>query len=355
MNRKTKMNSFIRKLIIVTAAAGFMGQVQAGVKVYVPLGSANEILVIDAERDEVVGRIGDVTNAHGLAVTADGNYLVAGSMSLAPKDQKIPEGMSEDEHSAHHSSAKDQDTTAKYGASFVSLFSAQTMRMVQRFEVDGITHHSAVTPDGRYAVSTHTSAGNISIIDLIDRKLVKTIATGPVPNYALISGDGSYVYVSNSGNNTISEIETGQWTVKRTFNVGTAPEHMVFSSDEQSIYVVNVGDNAVATVSRADGKVTNIYPVGEGPHGIDLSDDRGTLFVSSKSGNQLSAINTATGETNSIALEPKPYHIASITGTGKLYVSSRAEPWIWVLDQESLAVLRKIPITGAAHQMVVVQ
>jgi len=130
---------------------------------------------------------------------------------------------------------------------------------------------------------------------------------------------------------------------------------MVFSSDEQSIYVVNVGDNTVATVSRADGKVTNTYPVGEGPHGIDLSDDSGTLFVSSKSGNQLSAINTATGETNSVALAPKPYHIASITGTGKLYVSSRAEPWIWVLDQESLGVLRKIPITGAGHQMVVVQ
>jgi hypothetical protein len=95
-----------------------MGQVQAGVKVYVPLGSANEILVIDAERDEVVGRIGDVTNAHGLAAIADGNYLVAGSMSLAPKNQKIPEGMSEDEHNAHHSSAEDQDTKAKYGASF---------------------------------------------------------------------------------------------------------------------------------------------------------------------------------------------------------------------------------------------
>jgi DNA-binding beta-propeller fold protein YncE len=156
-----------------------MGQIQAGVKVYVPLGAANEILVIDADRDEVVGRIGDVTNAHGLAATPDGNYLVAGSMSLAPKDQKIPEGMTVDEHNAHHPSASGGDTKTSYGASFVSLINVETKRVVQRFEVDGITHHSAVTPDGRYAVSTHTTAGNISIIDLINRKLVKTISTGP--------------------------------------------------------------------------------------------------------------------------------------------------------------------------------
>jgi hypothetical protein len=79
------------------------------------------------------------------------------------------------------------------------------------------------------------------------------------------------------------------------------------------------------------------------------------LFVSSKSGNQLSAINLASGNKSNITLGPKPYHIANITGTGKLYVSSRAEPWIWVLDQDSLGVLRKIPIKGAGHQMVVVQ
>ena len=349
------MNSTIRKLIIVIAFLGLMGQVQAGVKVYVPLGDANEILVIDGDRDEVVGRIGDVTNAHGLAATPDGNYLVAASMSLAPKDQKIPKGMTADEHNAHHKSSDGEDKNAGNGVSFVSLLDAETMRVVQRIEVDGITHHSAVTPDGRYAVATHTTAGNISIIDLINRKLVKTISTGPVPNYVLISSDGRYVYVSNSGNNTISEIETSQWTLRRSISVGATPEHMVFSSDEQTIYVINAGDNTVATVSLADGKVTSIYPVGEGPHGIALSDDNGTLFVSSKNGNQLSAINIATGNTSNIALEPKPYHVASIMGTGKLYVSSRAEPWIWVLDQDSLEVLRKIPIKGAGHQMVVVQ
>ncbi len=349
------MNSTIRKLIIIIAFLGAMAQAQAGVKVYVPLGNANEILVIDGERDEVIGRTGDVTNVHGLAATPDGKYLVAGSMSIASQNQEIPEGMTADEHNAHHKNPDGEVKKPSNGVSFVSILDAETMRVVQRIEVDGITHHSAVTPNSRYAVATHTTTGNISIIDLINRKLVKTVSTGPVPNYALISSDGKYVYISNSGNNTISEIETSQWTLRRNMTVGTTPEHMVFSPDEQSIYIINAGDNTVSKVSLANGKVTNTYPVGEGPHGLDLSDDKNTLFVSSKSENQLTAINIATGSTARIELGPKPYHIASIAGTGKLYVSSRVKPWIWVLDQNSLEVLRKIPIKGAGHQMAVVQ
>ena len=111
----------------------------------------------------------------------------------------------------------------------------------------------------------------------------------------------------------------------------------------------------MSRVSLLDATVTNVYPVDKGPHGIAISDNNRTLFVSSKSGNQLDTIDLATGNTNNIKLDPKPYHIASIPGTGKLYVSSRAKPWIWVLDQNSLEVLRKIPIKGEGHQMVVQQ
>jgi DNA-binding beta-propeller fold protein YncE len=349
------MKNLIKKLIIVVSFFSAVGQVYAGTTVYIPVGGANEILIIDGDQDKIVGRIGEVMNAHGLAATPDGKYLVAGSMSLAPKDQIIPEGMTAEEHSAHHNSSNDQNSNANNGLSFVSLIDTTTSRVLQRIEVDGISHHSAITPDGRYAISTHTTAGGISIIDLNNRSLLKKISTGPVPNYVLISGDGEYVYVSNSGNNTISEIETSQWILRRNFSAGMTPEHMVFSPDEQTIYVNNVGDNTVAAIPLADGKVSKVYQVGRGPHGIDLSDNGSTLFVSSKIGNKLTSINIASGIMTDINLEPMPYHIKSIKGTGKLYVSSRAKPWIWVLNQESLQVLRKIPINGEGHQIVMVQ
>jgi hypothetical protein len=42
-----------------------------------------------------------------------------------------------------------------------------------------------------------------------------------------------------------------------------------------------------------------------------------------------------------------------VRGQGTLYVSSRAENRIWVLDQQTLAPRGEIAIRGIGHQMVV--
>ena len=185
--------------------------------------------------------------------------------------------------------------------------------------------------------------------------LFKTIATGPVPNYVLISNDGKFAYVSNSGNGTVSEIAIDQWSVRRNFKTGATPEHMVFSQDGKTLYVINVGDNSVSATSIADGESLNTYSAGNGPHGIDISDDGKRLFVSNKKGNDLTLVDIDAGTSSMRSLAPAPYHIKSIRGTGKLYVSSRAQPWIWVIDQKSLDIISKIPIKGEGHQMVLVQ
>lgn len=128
----------------------------------------------------------------------------------------------------------------------------------------------------------------------------------------------------------------------------------MFSADEEILYVIDVGDNSVAAVSLEAGTVARSFEVGDGPHGIDISDDGKNLYVSHKQGNGLTVIDIESGSSSATAMAPAPYHIKSITGTGKLYVSSRAKPWIWVVDQNSLEVIRKIPIIGEGHQMTIV-
>lgn len=349
------MNKLINKITIVLVSLGYLGMAQAANTIYIPIGSANEVLIIDADLDKVVGSIGDVTNAHGLASSTVDSLLVAGSMSLAPETQKIPEGMSEDEHSAHHVSGEDQSKQPVNNAGYISIIDAKAKRVLKRIDVVGISHHSVVTPDGRYALSTHTTTGNVSIIDMKSKSLHGTIATGPVPNYVLVSSDGKMAYVSNSGNGSVSEIALDQWKVRRNFKVGNAPEHMVFSKDQKTLYVINVGDNSVSAVSISDGKSIGSFSVGNGPHGIDISDDGKRLFVSNKKGNSLTFIDIESGATDSRSFTPNPYHIKSIEGTGKLYMSSRSQPWIWVVDQKSLEVIKKIPIKGEGHQMALVQ
>ncbi len=328
--------------------------------VYIPLGNANKILVVDAKSDKIRGTIGDVQNIHGFAVTPDGRFLIAGSnVEVQPGKETMPPkptGMSEEVHRSHHS-APPAAKAYTVGKSYVSIIRSNDYRIIRRIEVKGAVHHNAVTPDGRYAISTHTSAGGISLIDLKTYKVFKTIATGLAPNYAIVTRDGSRIYVSNTGNKTVSEIDTKNWVVTRNMIVGLAPEHMVISSDEATLYVNNVGDGTVSVLALATGKVVKTYQVGKQPHGIALADDGGNLFVTSKKENRLTMINLANNKKRSISLSPAPYHLTAITGTGKLYASSRKEPKIWVIEQSTLkkSGVIKLPVGAFGHQITVVK
>ena len=328
--------------------------------VYIPLGNANKILVVDAKSDKIRGTIGDVQNIHGLAVTPDGRFLIAGSnVEVQPRKKAIPPkptGMSEEEHRRHHS-APPASKAHTVGKSYVSIICTNDYRVIRRIEVRGAVHHNTVTPDGRYAISTHTSAGGISLIDLKTYKVFKTIATGLAPNYAIVTRDGSRIYVSNTGNKTVSEIDTKNWIVTRNMIVGLAPEHMVISPDEVTLYVNNVSDGTVSVLALATGKVVKTYRVGKQPHGIALADNGKSLFVTSKKDNRLIMINLTNNRKRSVGLSPAPYHLTAITGTGKLYASSRKEPKIWVINQATLKTsgVIKLPKGASGHQMTVVK
>lgn len=349
---KTKITVLFLALVVAAPAA------MADTIVYVPLGSAGEVLVIDAASDRIVGQIAGLEEVHGLAGAAGGDYLVAGSYAETTPDQPAippkPKGMSEAEHRAHHAMPAESAATDREAVSVVSVIRVKDRKVVRRITVPGAVHHTAVTPDGRYAVATLPNDGGVGVIDLAAFKFLKTVPTGPLPNYAALSADGKRLYVSNAGNGTISEIDTARWMVRRNFAAGSSPEHLVLSPDDGTLYVNNVDAGTVSVISLERGAVVRTYEIGGALHGIDLSDDGRTLFVSAKENNKLVAIDLEKGRMRSISLDPAPYHLTAVRGTGKLYVSSAEEPKIWVVDQKSLALLGDIPIRGKGHQMVVV-
>ncbi len=343
---------------LAVALAGAASPAMAKSIVYVPTGSADGILVIDAARDEILGTIGGVEAVHGLASTPDGRFLVAGSFSEREEGEAVlppkPKGMSEAAHRSHHAAPAGDIAAEGKTVSLVSLIRTADRTVMHRIKVPGAVHHTAVAPDGRHAVATHPNGGGISVIDLVGLKALKTVTTGAAPNYAVFRADGKRLYVSNAGKGTISEIDTDGWIVRRTLVVGKSPEHMVLSPDGRTLYVNNVDTGTVSVVSLERGETVRTYAVGGELHGIDLSDDGKTLFVSGREQNKLIAIDLGGGPTRSAPLAPSPYHLTVIRGTGKLYVSSAEEPKIWVIDQRSLRPRGEIPITGEGHQMAVV-
>lgn len=360
------MNLILRCMIRMCRNAGpaaVAGMVTVGsvlsvanaVEVYVPLGSANEIIVIDGMRDEITGNIKGIPAVHGLAGTRDGRFLIAGSYAereLGSGAPAKPSGVTEDEHASHHALPPPEREKPSGAISMVSVIRTSDRSAIRRIDVSGVVHHVAVSPNGRVAVVTHPDEDGISAIDLSSYRVLAEVATGPLPNYAAFSPDGDRVYVSNAGNETVSVVDVKRWSTVKNIVVGNSPEHVVMSKDGSMLYVNNVDDGTVSVISTESATVVNTIPVGPTPHGIDLSDDGKTLFVAVLEDNKLVAVNLPTGSSRSVPLSPEPYHLMTVRGMGKLYVSSATHGKIWVVDQVSLAVLRTIEIPGKGHQMV---
>lgn len=321
----------MNRMILGTFAAGLMTSAVAlaGPTVYVAGGTSNEVFVIDAATDELVESFSGFANAHGLVATPDGEYVVAGSLN-------------------EEAEAKSGENSGLY------LLHPAHGHVMAVIPVAGMTHHQAITPDGRWVLSTHMTRGTVSVMDVQSGEVVATVSTGPGPNYTLVSKDGTAAFVSNSGNGTISEIDLADWSVRRTLEAGPAPEHMVFAPDEETIFVTNPRAGTISAVARGDGKVVRTYQVGADVHGLDISDDGRTLFATSKMDQRLTAIDIVSDTRRSLALEPSPYHLTAIRGTGKLYVSSSQAPTLWVVNQADLSLRKEIAIRGEGHQMSIV-
>lgn len=345
-------------ILMILMMAMFPGSVLGRQLIYVPTGDSNKIIIIDTESDRIIGSIDELENAHGLSASPNSEFLVAGSMlshqpgEASPVDAVKPGEVSEEEHQAHHAS----DAAGAEKQSYISIVHPRHGHVMRRITVQGLTHHTAVSPDGNIAIAVHSQSGGISVIDLKSNSVSHVIKTGEAPNYALFSSAGRHLYVSNAGNDAISEIDTRNWSIVRTINTGKGPEHMEFSANGKYLYVANVFDGTASEINIKTGKITRGFTVGKSPHGLALSGDGKELFVSAKDDNQLKRFDIETGAVKSMELAPGPYHITYLEKLKKLYVSSREAPKIWVIDPADLHVLSEIDFdSGVAHQMVIVE
>ncbi len=169
----------------------------------------------------------------------------------------------------------------------------------------------------------------------------------------MFSPDSSRAYVTNSGDGTISEIMVEHQMVRRTLPAGDSPEHIVMNEDGTALYVANVDAGTVSELSVESGDIHRSFQIGGLLHGLDITEDGQTLFVSGNGEDKLSAVDLPSGNIRSVKIGPAPYHLTVIDGTDKLYVSSRDEPLVWVVDRRNLTKLGTIPIEGEGHQMVV--
>jgi len=124
------------------------------------------------------------------------------------------------------------------GKKSVDILSPDGKTLLHSYSMDEVPTGVAVDGDNAY-ITTFETVGRLLIMPLKTGRVEASIPTGSGACFPLLSPDGKKVYVSNQFQNTVVEIDLMQRKVMRTVNVLREPKAKVLSPDGKFLFVAN--------------------------------------------------------------------------------------------------------------------
>lgn len=140
----------------------------------------------------------------------------------------------------------------------------------------------AVSADGKMIYVISQDKDELLLLNVTNRKIVKTIGTGHHPHTVIINREGTTAYVSNQWADNISVIDLGKGIVTDTLKTAGGPAGLSLSSDQKFLYVVNSYSSDISIIDPATGEEKKRLTAGNNPTGACLSPDGRSLYVTSR-------------------------------------------------------------------------
>jgi YVTN family beta-propeller protein len=157
----------------------------------------------------------------------------------------------------------------------------------------GPEYVEARPPDGRILYVANLWSP-ISVVDLVENRVIRNIDSGVTPHGLSFTKDGSRLFIVNMHSNTLSIIDAQRHEIIKTIPVGKNPEYVKLSPDERFAYVTNLGEDTVSKIDLGNlDAIKSKIPVGKGPHGIAFSDNGEIAYISNMKSNDVSVIDTS--------------------------------------------------------------
>ncbi len=147
----------------------------------------------------------------------------------------------------------------------------------------------ALAPDAPLAYVTHPDLGSVSVVDLAEQRVLRTIKMSGSP-FGVAVASGGRLYVADWNSDEVSVIETSSETPAKTIKAGRAPAHLLLTPDEKLLFVANRESDSISAVRTADLTIAATIPVGHAPFAIALSPDAKRLYVGNVQSGNVSVI-----------------------------------------------------------------
>ena len=184
-----KAGRVVKKIDLLLRGGHYL-QIQPGTdKLYYPHRNDNRVVVIDTKSDRILKIIPVEGGPVGVAFAPNGDVWLHedGDGSVTVVDSKT-------------------DTVAKV----IPTGGKGAGRM-------------AVSPDGKFAASTHSDSEDVAIIDTATRAVAATVKIGKGPGFPLFSPDSTKLFVMNSGVGDVAVVDLKSMSVTARHKVGTDP------------------------------------------------------------------------------------------------------------------------------------
>jgi YVTN family beta-propeller protein len=185
----TRANKVVRKIDVVLRGGHFLAIQPKTDKLYYPMREDNRVLVVDTKTDTVTKIIPIEGGPVGVGFAPNGEVWIHNDRDGAVhvidgrKDEvvKVLKGLGE-------------------GAG----------RM-------------AVSPDGRWAASTHSTTQDVAVIDANTKTVAATVKIGRGPGFPVFSPDSTKLYVMNSGEGDVAIVDLATMKIVARHYVGVNP------------------------------------------------------------------------------------------------------------------------------------
>ena len=185
----TKTNKVLKKIDVVLAGGHFLAIQPGSDKLYYPMREDNRVLVIDTKTDKIAKIIPIAGGPVGVGFAPNGEVWI------------------------HN----DRDGT-------VHVIDSKKDEVVHVLKDLGQgAGRMAVSPDGKWAASTHGGSQDVAIINAMTKEVAGKVNIGRGPGFPLFSPDGTKLYIMNAGAGDIVVIDVKQMSVTARHKVGVNP------------------------------------------------------------------------------------------------------------------------------------
>ena len=291
-----------------------------GVRIVQTNSAGDNVHLIDPVTNEVVGEIGGIERAHGVAPSPDGRWLYVANESDDTIDivdvaalkviKKVPLSGRPNNIAVTPDGRKVYTAIARAPGA-LDVLDTESNEIVATISVHGGVHNTYVTPDGKYAVAGMVGGRNITVVDtMTDRPVWTTYfdlgirpmtfdtnADGSTRNiYAQLSNFNGFGVVDFDTRKEVRRIEYPEVPAdERTPGHGGNTAHGIGVTPDNQYLVANSSLNSsVYVYTLPDLELVGGVHVGHSPNWVTITPDSKYAYISVSGNNSVAVVEIET-------------------------------------------------------------